>query len=69
MEKLIQIIVILAGVLLYFFPAIIAKRRKHRNFELVLVINAFTGWTIIGWIVSLAIGVYRPRERGVYSRR
>ena len=40
---------------LYFLPAFIAHNRRHRNFGPVLVINLFLGWTVIGWVVALAM--------------
>lgn len=48
MEMLIVLLV------LYFVPSLIAMARKHSNIAPVLIINLFFGWTIIGWIVSLA---------------
>jgi hypothetical protein len=41
--------------LLYFLPLIIAVSRKVRNQGSVLVVNLFLGWTLIGWIVALAM--------------
>ena len=48
-----------AVILLYLLPSIVAKSRDRAR---VLVINLFTGWTIIGWVVALAIAV-RPQPR------
>lgn len=42
---------------MYFVPTFIAKRRDR---TMVGVINLFTGWTVIGWVVALAIAV-RPQ--------
>lgn len=44
--------------LLYFLPAVIA-RKKH-NANSVFVINLFLGWTLIGWVVALAMAVSNP---------
>jgi hypothetical protein len=41
--------------LLYFLPLIIAVSRGVRNQGSILVINLFLGWTLIGWIVALAM--------------
>lgn len=38
---------------LYFFPAIIAALRRHRNQNAILVLNLFLGWTLLGWVVAL----------------
>ena len=40
---------------LYFLPAIIAYRRDVPNKGSVAVINIFLGWTLIGWIIALAM--------------
>jgi hypothetical protein len=46
---------IILVVALYFVPTIVAVVRKVTNQGSVAVINLFLGWTIIGWIVSLAM--------------
>ena len=40
---------------LYFVPTIIAIARSMRNKGSTIVVNIFLGWTIIGWIVALAM--------------
>jgi hypothetical protein len=51
---------LLIGVaLLYFLPAVIARRKP--NASSVLVINLFLGWTLIGWVVALAMAVNDPK--------
>ena len=40
---------------LYFLPTIIAANRHVPNVGSVVVINIFLGWTLIGWIVALAM--------------
>ena len=42
----------------YFLPTFVAK--KHDR-PMVLVVNLFTGWTLVGWVVALAIAV-RPQK-------
>lgn len=44
--------------LLYFLPAVIA--RKKPNASSVFVINLFFGWTLIGWVIALAMAVANP---------
>ncbi|MCX4677547.1 superinfection immunity protein [Streptomyces sp. NBC_01433] len=51
-------IAIVVGILLviaYFIPAIVAFTRNVPNRGSVLVINLLLGWTVIGWIVALAM--------------
>ena len=40
---------------LYFLPTIVAVARKVTNQGSVAVINCFLGWTLIGWVVALAM--------------
>lgn len=49
-------------VIIYFIPAVIAFARSVRNAGSVLVINLFLGWTLVGWIVALAMAV-RTKDR------
>ena len=53
--------VVLAAVLLalftlgYMLPSSIAIVRKVRNVGSIIVINFFLGWTLMGWVVALAM--------------
>lgn len=58
MEFLI-LFLILVG--LYFLPSIVAIQRE-KNTGMVFVINLFLGWTVIGWVVSLALAVADKAE-------
>lgn len=40
---------------MYFIPLIIAVVRKVPNVGSVAVINLFLGWTLVGWVVALAM--------------
>ena len=40
---------------LYFLPTVVAVTRKVTNQGSVAVINIFLGWTMIGWVVALAM--------------
>lgn len=50
--------------LLYFIPLIVAVVRKVPNVGSIGVINLFLGWTLIGWVVALAMAC-RSAERHV----
>jgi len=56
-----QIAATLGAVAFYFLPAIIAAVRRVRNLGSVIVVNVFLGWTVIGWIVALAMA-FRTRD-------
>lgn len=44
---------ILAGLAIYFAPAIVAAKRDHKNFGSIMALNFFLGWTFLGWVVAL----------------
>ncbi len=44
----------IAAPALYFLPSIEAKINDNPNFMSVFMVNLFLGWTIVGWVVSLA---------------
>lgn len=39
----------------YWIPAAIALIRGVRNTGSIVVVNLFLGWTLIGWVVALAM--------------
>jgi hypothetical protein len=43
---------------LYFLPSVIAFAR-HQQEGMVFVLNFFLGWTLVGWVVALAISAGR----------
>jgi hypothetical protein len=47
------LILIVAG--LYFIPTIVGAIRHVPNIGSIIVINLFLGWSVIGWIVALAM--------------
>lgn len=55
-------LVALAVVLgLYFAPAIIAGVRHHRQLGPIIAIDLLAGWTVIGWVVALAMSLSATR--------
>lgn len=46
-----------AAAVAYFTPAIVASRRRVTNAGSVFVVDLFLGWTVIGWIVALAMAL------------
>ncbi|MGN6592373.1 MAG: superinfection immunity protein [Terriglobales bacterium] len=45
-------------VLLYFLPALLAHN-KH-NFTAIFLLNAFLGWTVVGWFAALIWAAVDP---------
>ncbi len=50
--------------IIYFIPGIIASIRRHRNSVPIGILNFFLGWTIIGWIATLAWAFSKDTKRG-----
>lgn len=55
----VNVIVVFLGLivaaLVYFIPAVVAFSRGVPNKGSVLVLNLFLGWTLVGWVVALAM--------------
>ena len=51
----VTIITVLIAAALYFTPAIVAFSRRVPNTGSVVVIDVLLGWTVIGWVVALAL--------------
>lgn len=49
--------ILLIGAILYFVPTIIGLIRRVRNIGSIVVINIFLGWTLVGWVVALAMSM------------
>ena len=50
---LIVVLLIVAGIVLYFLPSIIAYKKGHTNKGIILLIDFLLGWTFLGWAGSL----------------
>jgi hypothetical protein len=51
----VALLVVIAGIGLYFLPSMVAVSRKVTNQGSIFVINFFLGWSFIGWVVALAM--------------
>jgi hypothetical protein len=47
----------IVGLAIYFLPTIIAIVRGKGNLLLILLLNIFLGWTLIGWVVALVLAL------------
>ncbi len=56
------LVVVMLLAVLYFLPTIVAYARSATVRGTVTVLNIFLGWTVIGWVVSLAMA-FGPTER------
>ena len=51
------LIFFMMGLAVYFMPTIIALARRHRQVDPISILNIFFGWTIIGWVICLALAM------------
>lgn len=65
---LIVIVTLIIGLPVYFLPSIIAKKRKSPNFNTVLVLNIFFGWTLFGWVIALLRAMSNYQRTIVYTK-
>lgn len=53
---LMVLLIVVGGLALYMLPSIIAHRR-HSHFGIVLLINIFFGWSLVGWLAALIVAI------------
>jgi Superinfection immunity protein len=41
----------------YLLPTIVAVKRDLPNTAPLVIVNVFLGWTLIGWVLALALAV------------
>lgn len=63
MDDLVWTVGVLATVIgIYFAPTMVAADRKVPNFWSIAAVNFFLGWTLVGWVVALALALRdRPK--------
>jgi hypothetical protein len=57
MIDLLSVVVILLGGAIYLLPLVIGLTRGVRDIGSVAVINILLGWTLAGWVLSLALAM------------
>ncbi|MGH2667737.1 MAG: superinfection immunity protein [bacterium] len=45
---------------LYFAPLIVAVARQHHQLGPIAVVDVCLGWTLIGWVVAMAMALSAP---------
>jgi hypothetical protein len=48
-------VILLLAIAAYWVPSITAGVRRVPSFGSVIVVNLFLGWTLVGWVVALAM--------------
>ena len=56
-EPLTWVGAVVAALAVYFLPSFIGYEREVRNLGSLIVVNVFFGWTLLGWVVSLAMAM------------
>ena len=51
-------------IILYFFPAIIARKKKHACG--IFFLNLFLGWTFLGWVGAFVWACCDEEEKKEY---
>lgn len=57
---------LIVAALVYFVPTVVAFSRGVPNKGSVLVLNLFLGWTLVGWVVALAMAARSSEPRPRY---
>ena len=57
------VIFLAIGAGVYFLPTIFAGLREAPNKNSVFVVNLFLGWTLVGWVVALAMAFGQTTPR------
>jgi len=56
------LILILPSLAVYFVPTIVAIVRHARNVLGIVLLNIFSGWTFVGWIIALVWSIRDERK-------
>ena len=63
-DELFAVFFLILGLVVYFYPSVIAYTKKKRNKGAIIALNILLGWTVIGWVGALiwALSYERPIE-------
>jgi hypothetical protein len=51
------VVLVILAIALYMLPTIVGSVRKVVNIGSVFAINLFLGWSLVGWVVALAMAL------------
>jgi Superinfection immunity protein len=59
------LVILLVAFVVYWVPTIVAVARRNEvpSVTPIVVVNCFLGWTLIGWVVALAMACRSRRGR------
>jgi T4 superinfection immunity protein len=55
--------ILIPGLLIYFFPFIIAAGKRKTNAPAIFALNLLLGWTFIGWVAALVWALTNPESK------
>lgn len=55
-------ILIIAALVAYSIPSILAIQDKKRNKTAIIALNMLAGWTFVGWIVALVWALTKEKD-------
>lgn len=61
MEQLIVFVMFAVVGAMYFAPAIVGGLRQHHQLGPIVIINVFLGWTLLGWVVAMAMAASQTK--------
>lgn len=47
------VLMLLAVIVLYLLPLLVAWRRRHRSLAAIGFVNIVLGWTLLGWLWAM----------------
>jgi heme/copper-type cytochrome/quinol oxidase subunit 2 len=56
-------LVLLAAVVVYFLPAIVADARERDDAFALTIFNVLFGWTVVGWIAAFVWARHRVSDK------
>lgn len=59
---ILALIILVVSSCVYVIPSALAWATNSKYKEAVLVVNIFLGWTLIGWVVALALATVREEQ-------
>jgi TPR repeat protein len=51
--RVVAVLILVAGLIIYFLPSIIANARHHNNAMAIFALNLLLGWTLLGWVAAI----------------
>ena len=60
--EIFMFLIIIPLIVVYLLPTIIVLIRKNVNKSMVILLNVFLGWTLVGWIISLILSLQNQQK-------